>query len=206
MALHLPKGGGVLTTWWQSHEDSLPSPEDRWWFPLHAAVLWLIHPNRPISISSNNIFPSLLVSLLYRKEKEDKDKRWQSSPTIIQASRSSIFPTHSVATITATNNDRDAEAASTSYEDDTFSISSEGEGGGKSWRFWNSINRMNIFMMLFVVILLGLTASLSTTAVKSSNVVANMSSTTKAPKASKVPTTKSTKKKKTTTKKGSYYR
>ena len=39
-----------------------------------------------------------------------------------------------------TPNDRDAEAASTSYEDeeDTFSISSE--DGGKSWRTWDSIN------------------------------------------------------------------
>ena len=84
-------------------------------------------------------------------------------------------------------NDRDAESASTSYEEDTFSISSA--GGGKSWRSWDRINRMNIFMMLFVVILLGLTASLSATAAKS-NVVDNMSSTTKA---SKAPTAKSTK-------------
>ncbi|KAL7455519.1 hypothetical protein ACHAWC_007059, partial [Mediolabrus comicus] len=86
-------------------------------------------------------------------------------------------------------NDRDAEAASTSYEEDTFSISSA--DGGKSWRSWDRINRMNIFMMLFVVILLVLTAGLSATAAKSkSNVVGNMSSTTKA---SKAPTAKSTK-------------
>ncbi len=91
-----------------------------------------------------------------------------------------------------TPNDRDAEAASTSYEeeDDTFSISSE--GGGKSWRSWDSINRMNIFMMLFVVILLVLTGGLSASAAKS-NVVDNMSSNIKAPKASKGPTAKSTK-------------
>ena len=90
-----------------------------------------------------------------------------------------------------TPNDRDAEAASTSYEeDDTFSISSEGDG--KSWRIWNSINRMNSFMMLFVVILLVLTGGLSATAAKS-NVVDNMSSNIKAPKASKGPTAKSTK-------------
>ena len=89
------------------------------------------------------------------------------------------------------NNDLDAEAASTSYEeDDTFSISSQGEGGGKSWRFWNGFNRMTMVMVLCLFILLGLTASLSATAVKSSNVVANMSSTTKA---SKGPTAKSTK-------------
>eukprot|EP00986_Skeletonema_menzelii_P009622 scaffold4414_cov145-Skeletonema_menzelii.AAC.1 len=88
------------------------------------------------------------------------------------------------------NNDRDAEAASTSYEEDTtFSISSE--GGWKSWIIWNSINPMNIFMMLFVVILLGLTGSLSAIAATAkSNVVDNMSSTTKA---SKAPTTKSAK-------------
>jgi hypothetical protein len=87
------------------------------------------------------------------------------------------------------SNDRDAEAASTSYEEDTFSISSA--GGGKSWRSWDRINRMNIFMMLFVVILLVLTAGLSATAAKSkSNVVGNMSSTSKA---SKAPTAKSTK-------------
>jgi hypothetical protein len=88
------------------------------------------------------------------------------------------------------NNDRDAEAASTSYEEDTtFSISSE--GGWKSWIIWNSINPMNIFMMLFVVILLGLTGSLSAIAATAkSNVVDNMSSTTKA---SKVPYAKSAK-------------
>ncbi len=90
-----------------------------------------------------------------------------------------------------TPNDRDAEAASTSSyeEDDTFSISSA--DGGKSW-MWNSINPMNIFMMLFVVILLVLTGGLSATAAKS-NVVDNMSSNIKAPKASKGPTAKSTK-------------
>ena len=90
------------------------------------------------------------------------------------------------------NNDRDADAASTSYEEDTnttFSISSE--GGWKSWIIWNSINPMNIFMMLFVVILLGLTGSLSAIAATAkSNVVDNMSSTTKA---SKAPTAKSAK-------------
>lgn len=89
------------------------------------------------------------------------------------------------------NGDRDAEAnaASTSYDEDTLSISSA--GGGGFWRFWNSFNRMTIVMMLCLFILLGLTASLSATAAKH-NVVANMSSTTN-PKASKAPTAKSTK-------------
>jgi hypothetical protein len=87
------------------------------------------------------------------------------------------------------NGDRDAEAnaASTSYDEDTLSISSA--GGGGFWRFWNSFNRMTIVMMLCLFILLGLTASLSATAAKH-NVVANMSSITKS---SKAPTAKSTK-------------
>ena len=86
-------------------------------------------------------------------------------------------------------NNRDAEeaASTSSYEEDTISSA----GDGKSWRIWNSINRMNIFMVLCLFIL-GLTAGLSTTAAKS-NVVDNMSSTTKARKASKGPTAKSTK-------------
>jgi hypothetical protein len=148
--------------------------------------------NRPIIHSSNSYIPSLLVLVSLSIK---KTKTLSKMAVIIDNTNSGVevdLPDTFDDNNDNGNNDRDAEAASTSYEDDTFSISSE--GGGKSWRFWNSINRMNLSVMLLVVLLLVLTGSLSAKAAKSSNVVDNnMSSMIKAPKASKTPNAKSTK-------------
>lgn len=142
-------------------------------------IFFIVYSSKPPDHTlTMYIFPSPSSSLcMYMKVKEKEDMAVITDTDNSDSGVEVDLPDSFNGNNDNGNNDRDVEAASTSSEEDTFSIR-------------DSINRMNIFLMLCIFILLGLTGWLSST--KSNNAVGNMLSTTTT-KASKAPNPKSAK-------------